>query len=44
MNNNFEYSEWRKNENIKKYTLNNSESYYLDLMNIEHSFSGRMDT
>ena len=37
------YSEWRKNQNIKKYTITNSEEYYLDLMNIEHSFSGRMD-
>lgn len=43
MGDNFKYSEWRKNENIKKYEIPNVKEYFLDLMNIEHSFSGRMD-
>lgn len=43
MSDNFKYSEWRKNENIKRYEIPNVEDYFLDLMNIEHSFSGRMD-
>lgn len=43
MSDNFKYSEWRKNENIKRYEIPNLEDYFLDLMNIEHSFSGRMD-
>lgn len=34
----------RKNENIKPLVLSNKEKYYLDLINIEHSWSGRMDT
>ena len=43
MSDNFKYSEWRKNENIKRYEIPNVEDYFEDLMNIEHSFSGRMD-
>lgn len=43
MSDNFKYSEWRKNENIKRYEIPNVENYFEDLMNIEHSFSGRMD-
>lgn len=43
MDNKFKYSEWRQNEYIKKYEIPNIENYFLDLMNIEHSFSGRMD-
>lgn len=43
MSNNFKYSEWRKKENIKPYEIPNVEKYFEDLMNIEHSFSGRMD-
>lgn len=43
MSDNFKYSEWRKKENIKRYEIPNLENYFLDLMNIEHSFSGRMD-
>lgn len=43
MSDNFKYSEWRKNENIKRYEIPNVEDYFLDLMNIKHSFSGRMD-
>lgn len=43
MSDNFKYSEWRKNENIKRHEIPNVEDYFLDLMNIEHSFSGRMD-
>lgn len=34
----------RKNENIKPIALPNNEKYYLDLINIEHSWSGRIDT
>lgn len=34
----------RKNENIKTIALPNKEKYYLDLLNIEHSWSGRVDT
>ena len=40
---NCKYSKWRKNENIKRYEIPNVENYFEDLMNIEHSFSGRMD-
>lgn len=43
MSNNFKYSEWRKKENIKSYEISNVEEYFEDLMNVEHSFSGRMD-
>lgn len=43
MSDNFKYSEWRKNENIKRYEIPNVENYFEDLTNIEHSFSGRMD-
>ena len=43
MKDDFKYSKWRKNENIKKYAIPNVEDYFYDLMNIEHSFSGRMD-
>lgn len=43
MSDNFKYSEWRKNENIKLYEIPNVENYFEDLMNIKHSFSGRMD-
>jgi len=38
------FVEWRSSENIKPLPLPNKEQYYLDLMNIEHSWSGRMDT
>ena len=38
------YISWRKNQNIKPITLPNKEKYYSDLLNIEHSWSGRMDT
>lgn len=38
------FVEWRSNANIKPLPLPNKEQYYLDLMNIEHSWSGRMDT
>lgn len=43
MNNKFSYSEWRKNEYIKKYQIPNIDKYFVDLENIEHTFSGRMD-
>ncbi|MCM1296070.1 MAG: hypothetical protein NC311_11060 [Muribaculaceae bacterium] len=36
--------EWRKHQNLKPLKLNNKEKYYHDLINIEHSWSGRMDT
>ncbi|MEE0946849.1 MAG: teicoplanin resistance protein VanZ [Acutalibacteraceae bacterium] len=35
--------EWRKKENIKPIELPNKEKWYWDLLNIEHSWSGRMD-
>ena len=38
------YISWRKSQNIKPITLPNKEKYYSDLLNIEHSWSGRMDT
>ena len=43
MSDEFNYTEWKKNENRIKYKIPNVDSYFLDLMNIEHSFSGRMD-
>ena len=39
-----QYIEWRKHENLKPLKLKNKEKYYNDLINIEHSWSGRMDT
>lgn len=44
MGNNFNYKEWRKSENVKKYKIPNVENYFWDLTNIEYSFSGRIDT
>lgn len=38
------YVSWRKNQNIKPIELPNKAKYYSDLINIEHSWSGRMDT
>ena len=38
------FVEWRSSENIKPLPLPNKEQYYLDLLNIEHSWSGRVDT
>lgn len=38
------YIKFRKQQNIKPIKLPNKEQYYLDLLNIEHSWSGRMDT
>ena len=38
------FFDWRKNQYIYPITLPNKEQYYLDLLNIEHSWSGRMDT
>ena len=35
--------EWRRHENIRTVKLPNKEQYYSDLMNIEHSWSGRID-
>ena len=37
------YCDWRKSENIRKYEVPNVEKYFLDLENIEHTFSGRVD-
>lgn len=37
------YSEWRSREYIRTIVLSNKEQYYIDLMNIEHSWSGRID-
>lgn len=38
-----DYRESRKKTNIKPIKLDNVQSYYFDIMNIEHSFTGRMD-
>lgn len=38
------YISWRKNQNIKPIELPNKEKFYFDLFNIEHSWSGRIDT
>lgn len=37
------YIEWRKNQNIRPLSLPHKEKFYHDLINIEHSWSGRMD-
>lgn len=37
------YIEWRKSENIQPLMLRDKEQYYSDLINIEHSWSGRID-
>lgn len=38
------YVVWRKSQNIRPIEIPNKSKLYLDLMNIEHSWSGRMDT
>jgi hypothetical protein len=38
------YIDWRRQENIRPVILPDKEQYYLDLLNIEHSWSGRIDT
>lgn len=38
------YINWRKNQNIKPIEILNKEEFYFDLLNIEHSWSGRIDT
>lgn len=35
--------EWRKQSNIRQVVLANKEHYYIDLINIEHSWTGRYD-
>ncbi len=35
--------EWRKNQNIRPVNLPNKDAYYMDLLNIEHSWTGRQD-
>lgn len=37
------YMNWRRQENIRTFELPNKERYYSDLINIEHSWSGRID-
>ena len=39
----FDFYEWRQKENIQPYSLKNRDQLILDLMNIEHSWSGRLD-
>lgn len=39
----FDFIEHKENENIIPSELPEKEQYYLDLMNIEHSFTGRLD-
>ena len=38
------YVDWRKGQNIKPIELPNKVKFYSDLINIEHSWSGRIDT
>lgn len=38
-----QHIEWRKNQNIRPVELPNKETYYMDLINIEHSWTGRQD-
>lgn len=38
------YIEWRRHQNIRPLKLKNKDKFYSDLINIEHSWSGRMDT
>lgn len=38
------YVEWRRHQNIRPLKLKNKDKFYSDLINIEHSWSGRMDT
>jgi len=38
------FFEQRKKQNLRPLTISNKEKYYFDLLNIEHSWSGRMDT
>lgn len=37
------YIDWREKQNIEPIELVNKRKYYLDIMNIEHSFTGRAD-
>lgn len=37
------YISWRQKNNIRPFVISNKEQYYYDLMNIEHSWSGRAD-
>ena len=37
------FSEWRRHQNVQPLSIPNKEQYYMDLLNIEHSWSGRMD-
>ena len=37
------YMDWRSHENVRPVELKNKEQFYSDLINIEHSWSGRTD-
>lgn len=37
------YMDWRKHQNLRVFEIPNKERYYSDLINIEHSWSGRVD-
>lgn len=37
------FSEWRRHQNVQPLSIPNKEQYYMDLLNIEHSWSGRLD-
>jgi len=39
----FDYLEYRENQNLIPVEISGKEAYYYDLMNIEHSFTGRLD-
>ena len=38
------YIDWRKHQNVKSLNIVDKNAYYMDLTNIEHSWSGRVDT
>ena len=38
-----QYVLWRKKENIRPIEIPNKSKIYLDLLNIEHSWTGRID-
>ncbi len=37
------WMDYKKSENLRPLTIPNKEKYYFDIVNIEHSFSGRID-
>lgn len=39
----FDFAKNKENENLIPYEISNKQQYYFDLLNIEHSFTGRLD-